>query len=161
MKSILFGATVSCVLATAAAAHDFEIGDLVIVHPMAFETAPSAMSGGGYFSITNNGTTAEHLLGVEAAFPRVMLHTTEMTDDIARMSHVDALEIPAGETVTLAPGGLHVMFMGLNGDPLEAGETFPATLIFETAGRLDVVFNVEARTEGGMQMDHSAHQMGN
>ncbi len=148
-----------CTFATAVAAHDFKVGDLVIGHPMAFETARTAMSGGGFFSVTNTGDSDDRLLEVRAEFPSVQLHNTEMTDDVARMFHVDAVDIPAGETVQLAPGGLHVMFMGLGGDPFEAGETFPATLVFEKAGEVEVVFNVEARTAEAM--DHSGHQMGN
>lgn len=163
MKFTSFAAAAAlCIFASTATAHEFKIGDIVVDHPMAFETASSAMSGGGYLSITNNGAQMERLMAVEADFPRVMLHTTEMKDDVARMMHVDTVEIPAGETVMLAPGGLHVMFMGLNGDPFEVGETIPATLVFEQAGALEVVFNVEERsTDGAMQMDHSNHDMSN
>lgn len=154
-----------CAIASTVAAHDFKVGDLVITHPMAFETAATAMSGGGFFAVTNNGDTDDQLIAVRADFPRVALHNTEMQGEVARMFHVDVLEIPAGETVTLAPGGLHVMFMGLNGDPFEVGETFAATLVFAQAGEVDVVFNVEERTMDPMDpmdpVDHSAHQMGN
>ena len=156
MKLTFFAAAAAIsAFATTAFAHEFKVGDLVIDHPMAFETAATAMSGGGYMSITNNGTEADRLIAVQADFPRVMLHTTEMKDDVARMMHIDAVEIPAGETVSLEPGGLHVMFMGLDGDPLENGETFPATLVFEQAGEIEVIFNVEERD--GETMDHSMH----
>ncbi len=148
-----------CVFGQAVVAHDFKIGDLVINHPMAFETPKTAMTGGGYLSITNNGTQTDRLIEVQADFARVMLHTTEMKDDIARMSHLDGIEILAGETITMAPGGMHVMFMGLDGDPFEIGETIPATLVFEQAGEIEIVFNVEERTEG--EIDHSVHQMSN
>ncbi len=74
-----------CVFGQAVVAHDFKIGDLVINHPMAFETPKTAMTGGGYLSITNNGTQTDRLIEVQADFARVMLHTTEMKDDIARM----------------------------------------------------------------------------
>ena len=92
-------------------------------------------------------------------FDEVSLHETT-TDDmgVARMSHIDGLDLPAGETVTLKPGGLHIMFMGLDGDPFEEGEKIPATLTFEKAGTLEVIFNVESRRghdAGGM--DHGAH----
>ncbi len=163
MKYASFAAAAAlCTFASTVTAHEFKIADLVVHHPMAFETASSAISGGGYLSITNNGAQMERLIAVEADFPRVMLHTTEMKDDVARMMHVDGIEIPAGQTVTFAPGGLHVMFMGLNGDPFEVGETIPATLIFEQAGALEVVFNVEERSTGGApEMDHSNHDMTN
>jgi periplasmic copper chaperone A len=45
----------------------------------------------------------------------------------------DGLELPAGEVVTLAPGGLHLMFLDLP-EPLEAGESFELVLEFEKAG---------------------------
>lgn len=142
-----------CALATAASAQDYQVGPLAIDDPIAFATAQTAQTGAGYLTITNSGPEADTLLAVEAAFPRVMLHTTQMHDDVARMVHLDGIALPAGETVMLMPGGMHVMFMGLNGDPFEAGEAIPATLIFEKAGPLDVNFQVVARpenTSGGM-----------
>jgi len=136
--------------ATSAAADDYKAGDLVVDHPMAFETAQTAQTAGGFMTITNTGATDDRLVAVEADFPRVEVHTTEMDGDIARMIHLEeGLAIPAGETVTLEPGSFHVMFMGLGGDPFEVGEEIPATLVFENAGRLDVLFNVEARMGHG------------
>ena len=102
----------------------------------------------------NNGDQPDRLIGVTAGFPRVMIHTTQMDGDIARMVHLEAVDIPAGETVTFAPGGLHVMFMGLNGDPFETGESFDAVLIFETAGEVPVTFYVEDISD---LTDHSHH----
>lgn len=157
MKTQIIAAlSVASIFTAPALAHDFKIGDLIVDHPMAFETPKTAMSGGGYFSVTNTGTTSDRLTGVRADFPKVALHTTEETDGVARMIHVDAIDIPAGETVTLAPGGFHVMFMGLEGDPFDAGEEIPATLIFENAGEIDVVFSVEERSQAH-EMDHSQH----
>ncbi|MDP5084295.1 MAG: copper chaperone PCu(A)C [Yoonia sp.] len=118
---------------------------LSISQVIAFETPSTAMSGGGFMQITNTGATDDTLISVIADFPRVEIHTTEFTDGIARMKHIDGIPVPAGETVTLAPGGLHVMFMGLNGDPLEIGETIPATLVFAQAGEIPVTFEVVAR----------------
>ena len=99
----------------------------------------------------------DRLIGIEAGFPRVMLHTTEMDGDIATMPHVEGIAVPAGETIRLVPGGFHIMFMGLNGNPLIEGETFDATLEFENAGTVDVVFNVEARDSDIEGTDHSQH----
>jgi copper(I)-binding protein len=150
----------------AAVAHDYTVDDIVVMHPVAFETAATAMTGAGYLAITNNGTTAERLLAVEAEFPRVMVHDTKMEDGVASMFHIDAIDIAPGETVELKPGGKHVMFMGLDGDPFEIGEEVKATLVFETAGRLDVVFKVEERPTQAMDHgtddaesteDHSGH----
>ncbi len=136
------------VLPTFGFAHDYKVGDLVIDHPVARETTANAMAGAGYFMITNNGDTDDVLLEVRADFPRVMIHDTEVTDGVAAMIHLDNLPIPAGESVALARGGKHVMFMGLNGDPLEAGEEIPAVLVFEKAGEVEITFNVETMEEG-------------
>ncbi|MFT4742561.1 MAG: copper(I)-binding protein [Yoonia sp.] len=129
-------------------AHGYKIGDLTIAHPVARETAATAMTGAGYMTVTNTGETDDVLLEIRADFPRVMMHDTETVDDIATMVQLESLVVRAGETVTFAPGGKHVMFMGLNGDPFEEGETVPATLVFENAGEIAIEFNVEKMTEG-------------
>jgi copper(I)-binding protein len=63
-------------------------------------------------------------------------------DEAMVMQQVMSLELPAGETVELKPGGYHVMLIGLAA-PLEVGETFDLTLDFETAE--DQVVTVEVR----------------
>ena len=147
-------------LALPAAAHDYKVAGIVVTHPVAFETAATARVGGGYLTITNDSETDDRLLSISAeGFDEVSLHESS-TDDmgVARMQHIAGIDLPAGRTVNLEPGGLHVMFMGLNGDPFEVGEEIPATLTFEKAGTLDVTFNVENRraAEDGAT-DHSAH----
>jgi hypothetical protein len=144
-------------------AHGVTVGTLEIEHPAISAPPAGAKSAAGYLSIVNTGSTADRLLGVETGIAkRAMLHTTEHADDgVARMIHLDAIDIPAGGTVTLAPGGLHIMLMGLTG-PVTKGDMIPATLIFQTAGRVEVEFSIDA--PAGMdhsQMDHSAagHQM--
>ena len=70
----------------------------------------------------------------------------------------DGIVVPAGESIVMMPGSYHVMFMGLGGDPFEVDEKVPATLVFENAGRLDVMFAVEERKMGDhSDMDHSDH----
>lgn len=146
MKSIAtLTLTIALALPSWALAHDFTVAGLEIQHPVAFETPVTAKTGAGYFTVSNTGDTDDMLLEVRADFPMVMLHKSEEKDGIASMSHVDQIAIPAGETVELAPGGFHVMFMGLNGDPFEAGEKIKATLVFEHAGEVDVEFSVEPR----------------
>ena len=125
-------------------ADDFKVGDLVIEHPVARATTAMAMTGAGYFVIMNNGTEDDRLVEIAANFPRVMMHDTKTNDGIATMFHIeDGVAVPAGGTVTFEPGSKHVMFMGLNGDPFEIGEEIPATMNFEKAGELDIVFVVE------------------
>ncbi len=143
-------------------AQEYKVGDLVVDQPVAKTTPATAMAGAGYVSIMNMGDTADRLIAVEAAFPRVMIHDTKVENDVATMFHVDAVEIGPGETVSMMPGGKHIMFMGLDGDPFEEGEEIPATLIFENAGRLEVMFNVETLEQitgsaDAKEEDHSNH----
>jgi copper(I)-binding protein len=133
-------------LAAPAVAHDVAAAGLKIGHPYAIETPPGAMSGAGYLTIVNEGAAPDRLVAVRADFPQVTLHRTEIgADGVARMRPAEGIAIAPGETVTFAPGGSHVMFMGLEGDPFEVGEVIPATLVFEKAGEVAVEFWVQPR----------------
>ncbi len=146
-------------MAVPATAHELTTESLVIDHPYALETVTTAMSGAGYMTITNTGPDPDRLLAVRADFPRVTLHGTETdAQGVTRMVPVEGIAIAPGETVTLAPGGMHVMFMGLDGDPFEEGERIPATLVFERAGEIAVEFWVEPRT--GAESGHASHDEG-
>ena len=139
-------------------AHGFTVGELEIGHPYAFETPAIAMAGAGYLTITNNGDTPDRLIDVRADFPRVSIHETVVTDGVGQMLPVESIEILPGETVTLQPGGYHVMFMGLEGRQFVDGESFTGTLVFEQAGEVEVEFAVETRSaEDEAGMDHSNH----
>ncbi|WP_386679556.1 copper chaperone PCu(A)C [Loktanella sp. R86503] len=157
LTRLMFALSVA-ILPGFAMGHDYKVGDLHVEHPFARATPTTAMTGAGYLTILNSGAEDDTLVAIEADFPRVMMHDSATVDGIATMTHVDAVTIPAGESVSFEPGGMHVMFMGLNGDPLEVGENVPATLVFEKAGRLDVVFNVEeASTDAAGHDAHTNH----
>lgn len=139
-------------------AHSVTVGTMEIIHPAIPAPPAGAKSAAGYLEIVNAGDAADRLLGVETAIAkRAMLHATDHgADGVARMIHLDAIDIPAGGTVLLEPGGLHIMLMGLTG-PLTEGDMIPATLVFERAGRVEIEFSVDAPV--GMdhsRMDHSA-----
>lgn len=78
---------------------------------------------------------------VEARSPvagDIMVHATETdADGVGRMKHLARVDLPAGEAVTFAPGGMHLMLTGLSGKLVE-GTSFPLTLRFETAGEVTV-----------------------
>lgn len=132
-------------LASPAFAQDYKLGALEIDHPWARATPPTAPTGGGYLSVKNTGTTPDRLMSVSSpAAQTVQVHEMKMEGSVMRMREVDGpLEIKPGETVTLAPGGLHLMMMGLKA-PLKEGEKVPLTLVFEKAGKIDVELSVVA-----------------
>lgn len=136
-----------------ASAHDYKLGTLVIDHPWARATAPTAPVGGGFLTITNTGTTPDRLVSARsAAAGMVQIHEMKMDGNVMRMRELEhGLEIPPGKTVTLAPGGFHLMLMQLKG-PLKEHTKVPVTLVFEKAGSVDVELSVE-----GMGATHSGH----
>jgi len=123
-----------------AQAHEFKAGDLVIEHPWSRATGQSRPAV-GYLKIRNTGKAAERLLGAETRIAAsMMLHANVIETGVAKMTSVAGLEIPPGAEVALEPkGAYHLMIMGLK-QPLAEGDTFPVTLIFEHAGRVDVTF---------------------
>ena len=161
MKTTFLAAFAALAFSLPASAHDYTLGGLKIAHPAIPQPMTRAMTAGGYFSIENTGTEADRLIAVEADIARrVELHTTEHgADGSAKMVHVEALDLPAGGTVTLQPGGLHVMFMGLT-KALAEGDRVPGALVFEKAGRVEVEFAIEAPRKPGAAHDHSGHHSG-
>lgn len=164
MKTMMLAAA-AAFLASSAMAHEYKIGDLVIDHPRSFETATGVQTGAGYMMIVNEGDTPDRLIEARADFPRVEVHEIIEQDDVMRMQQLaEGLDIPAGGTVMLEPGGYHVMFMGVS-EAFEVGDEIPVTLVFEQAGEIEVLFNVEARTAdetehhggGGDDADHAEH----
>ena len=74
-------------------------------------------SSAAYLRIQNRGDSDLTIVAVDsAAAAEVAIHRTVAEDDMARMEAVDSLRIPAGETVDLSPGGLHIMLAGLTAD---------------------------------------------
>jgi copper(I)-binding protein len=119
---------------------------------------PAPMVGGNgaaYMVITNGGTEDDALLGVSADFAeRVEVHETFTTsaDDMGEdmgdmegmeggemmgMRPVESIAIPAGGSVSLEPGGYHVMLLGVQ-QMLDEGNTVNLTLTFQNAGQITV-----------------------
>lgn len=125
-------------------AHEFKAGSLTIVNPWARATPGGAKVAGAYVTISNAGPGPDVLTGGASSIAAgVEVHESSVIDGVARMRRLEGLEIKPGETVRLAPGsGAHLMFQKLE-RPLKVGSQFPATLIFEKAGSVQVVFEVE------------------
>ena len=92
--------------------------------------------------LTIESAVEDRLLGVTTPVAgHVMIHAVEKDGDVSRMKHIETLEVPTGERITLAPGGMHLMLMGLQ-EKLSEGTTFPMTLSFENAGEITVEVSV-------------------
>ncbi len=129
-------------------------GDVVVSDAYARITPTG--SGGAFLVIHNHAGEADRLVAVGTPVARkAELHITEMEEGVMRMRHVDAVDVPAGETTALKPGGPHIMLFGVPGG-LKAGDTIDITLSFERAG--DVTVSAEIRALGtSHDMDGHSH----
>jgi periplasmic copper chaperone A len=145
-------------LVGAAPAHEYKIGTIEISHPWSRATAPGAPVAGGYLTLKNTGSTPDRLIGgsLEGA-ERTEIHEMKMDGDVMMMAKVPGgLEIPAGGSVALKPGGLHMMFFGLR-EALKEGENVKGTLLFEKAGAVTVEFSIEKISAKDAGQNHSSH----
>ena len=122
-------------------AQTYQAGDLTLTD--AFSSPTTGRSGAGYFTLTTDGA-ADALLDVEADYPKVMLHKSMMKDGVMTMEHQMRVVVPPQGEIEFAPGGYHVMFMGLK-EGWGVGDDIKATLIFEKSGSLEVTFKVIER----------------
>lgn len=164
MKNLFLAALTALALgfiAAPAIAHDMPgamAGDLEFTAAFARAMPPAAPTGGGFVTITNHGDTDEMLTGATSpSAGMVELHQMVMENDIMKMGEVEGgLAIPAGETVTLAPGGYHLMFMQVTA-PFAEGDTVTVTLHFEHQGDVDLMLPVAPIGAKEMPMAHMDH----
>lgn len=138
--------TLGAILALAGAAR---ASDISVSDAFARATATAAAtSATAYFTITNRGALPDRLTAMSSdAAGMVMLHESALTDGVATMRHIEALDLAPGESVTLAPAGLHAMLMNIK-RPLKKGTQVSLTLTFEKAGEINIVMPV-----GGVAQD--------
>ncbi len=146
-------ASAALAIASPAIAHDYKVGSLEITHPWTRATPPTAKAGGGFLVITNKGTAPDRLVSARSnVSEKVEIHEMKMDGNVMRMRELEkGVEIPPGASVTLKPGGYHIMFMELK-SPFVTEQKIPVTLVFEKAGSIDVEFKVEQ-----MGATHSGH----
>lgn len=122
-------------------------------------TMPGQKVSGAYMQIQSDADA--RLVGVSSpAVPRVEVHEMKMDGDVMRMREVQTVDLPKGTTVSLQPGGLHIMLMNLP-KPITAGEVIPLTLTVESGGKRQPV-EVKAEARGAMSnhampMQHHHH----
>ena len=136
----------------------FTAGAITVTGAYTRATLPQAKVAGGYLVVTNTGTEPDRLIGgaTEAA-STVQIHEMKMEGDMMKMSQVEGgLEIPAGGEVALAPGGYHIMMMGV-GTPFTEGECLELMLTFEKAGDLPVVLSLGGTAAAAPPEGHAHH----
>lgn len=104
--------------------------DVSLSHAWARATVPGQPAGAAYLDIRSATAAAVVEIRSDAA-GIIEMHTTSHDRDVMRMRRVEQLLLPAGKTVSLGPGGTHVMLMDLRG-PLRDGESIVLDLIIES-----------------------------
>lgn len=159
MLRLLRAALAAAILVvTPAFAHNgvVHLGDINISLPFTRATLPNAPVAGGFLTIENTGAEPDRLISARSDIAGdTQIHEMAMQGDVMKMRPLaNGLEIPAGKTVVLAPGGFHIMFMGLK-QTLVEGETITVTLTFEKAGTVDVVLPIEAAAADAPTAEHA------
>jgi copper(I)-binding protein len=105
-------------------------------------TRPAAQgqTGAGFMTLKNPDAKPDALVAVASPLAKVVqVHQSSMSGGMASMKEVTRVAISAGGAVTFAPGGYHLMFVGLT-KPVKVGDTVPATLTFASGAKLKVSF---------------------
>jgi periplasmic copper chaperone A len=103
-----------------------------------------------YVTISNRGGT-DRLIGVSSSVGTASVHSTTTENGVVRMRPAGDLEIPAGSTVSLEPGGTHVMISGLK-RPLKVGQSVALELAFARSGKRQVMAAVRPAGTDGERM---------
>lgn len=158
---IVFAIGLTLVALAGAHAHGYRIGEIKIGHPWTRATPPAAKVAGVFMTFTNEGGTADRLIGGSSPVAeKVEIHTMEVVDGIMKMRPLaDGLEVPAGAKVELVPGSFHVMLIGLK-QPIAEGDMVPLTLTFEKGGDIEVELAADKMGAGGKAHDHGSHGHG-
>jgi periplasmic copper chaperone A len=164
MRSLLprLLALVFSVLATAALAQAQAL--VQVDGAWARATGPGQKTAGAYMRLTAREPLS--LVGAESSASAVAeLHEMKLDGDVMRMRPVSQLPLPAGRTVELKPGGLHLMLVDLKA-PLQPGTRVPVTLLLRDAQGLEqrVALEVPVSTRapgpagGAREAGHGGHR---
>ena len=100
-------------------------------------TVPGQTVASAYMEIT--ARDAARLVAVRSPIsPRVEIHWMIMDGGVMRMREVGTIDLPKKSTVTLKPGGYHLMLLNLR-KPIKAGDKITLSLIVETKGKREVL----------------------
>lgn len=138
-------AALLCVLAasvSAAAAQSVKVANAWVR-----STAPGQTSAGAYVELTSDAQAALVAAG-SALAGRTELHSMSMDGGVMRMRPLSRVELPAGQTVKFAPGGLHLMLLDLK-QPLKMGDKVPLVLTIQSSGTSITTVKVEAEVKAG------------
>ena len=129
--------------------------DLVARSAWARATAPGQETGGVFLTIRGVGQPDRLVGGSTSVARTVEIHTMRMDGAVMRMRRQESVDVPADGTLVLAPGGTHLLLVGLKA-PLSPGRSFDLSLDFAKAGRKAV--KVKVLPIGATGLRDGAHE---
>jgi copper(I)-binding protein len=158
LRQFLFALVAGGLVGAGAHAADMPMaGGIAVSDAWSRATSVASVPGVVYLTITDTGMP-DRLTGASTPVAAsASLHQTRSENGVDRMLPVDGVDVSAGTPLSFAPGGYHIMLMGLK-QPLKAGDEFSLTLSFVHAGPVTTTVTVRA-TQGKdtKSMDHMDH----
>ena len=135
-----------------------ESSEISVEHVWARASPKGSRTGAAYVTLVNSGTSDDRLLSVSSpSAASIEIHSHTNDNGVMKMELRPAIELRAGAAVTLKPGGMHLMMIGLK-QQLKEGDNVPMTLTFEKAG---VVMTTARVGKVGAMDDPRIHADGN
>lgn len=129
--------------------------EVIVKDAWARATAPGQKTAGIYLEIISSADAA--LVGVRSSVAKsAEIHATRMEGGVMKMRAIERLALPAGKPVKLAPGGLHIMLLGV-ARPLGERDTIPLELTVEGAGGVRSNVEAQAQVRATTAGAHHAH----
>ncbi|WP_288380503.1 copper chaperone PCu(A)C [uncultured Massilia sp.] len=119
---------------------------ITVKDPWVRATVPQQKATGAFMQL-QSPVPARLVSASSPLTPDVEIHEMSMEGDVMRMRQVQAIELPAGQSVALKPGGYHIMFLNLTKQVRE-GDTVPVTLMIETRDGKRTPVQVSAPVRG-------------
>jgi len=131
--------------------------DVEVADPYARAVPPGQPNSAIFMTLSNPSEQDRALVGAESPVAEtVELHTHIKADGMMQMRRIERIDLPAGQSVELAPGGLHIMLIGLQ-HPLDPETTIDLTLVFDDGERMALKVPVRRIEMGQMRHSSMAH----
>ncbi len=151
MKKLLL-ATLLSIISTA------PFAQVTVTDPWVRATIPAQQATGAFMQLSSK--TGSRLVAVSSPLATTEIHEMAIQDNVMRMRQIAGLDLPAGQTVTLKPGGYHVMFFDLK-NQIKEGDVIPLTLVFENKNKkretLELKVPARALTNSGANAASGHH----
>lgn len=130
--------------------------DVSIEQPFARATPPGQPNSAAFMQLSNKGEATALVAAHSSVANVVELHTHIHDEGVMRMRKIEQIELPAGATTLLEPGGLHVMLIDLK-QPLQDGSRIDLTLEYADGSMQQIEVPVRMAMPAGMQMQQHKH----